>query len=106
MILRSTAHFTLFSRSQRPHTFSLRRLPFAYYHQQNQQLLQRRYATTPTKYENILVEVKGSVGFITLNRPKALNALNEALMYEVIDALRNFDADTKIGCIVLTGLFF
>lgn len=43
------------------------------------------------------------VGIITLNRPKALNALNDQLMDELGAALRAFDADEKIGCIVLTG---
>ncbi len=54
-------------------------------------------------YQNILVETRGRVGLITLNRPKALNALNDALMDELGDALAKFDADENIGCIVLTG---
>ncbi|MGB5079862.1 MAG: enoyl-CoA hydratase [Burkholderiales bacterium] len=54
-------------------------------------------------YENILVETRGRVGLITLNRPKALNALNDALMNELGDALGKFDADEGIGAIVLTG---
>ena len=54
-------------------------------------------------YENILVETRGRVGLITLNRPKALNALNDALMDELGDALVQFDADDNIGCIVITG---
>ena len=54
-------------------------------------------------YENILVETRGRVGLITLNRPKALNALNDALMDELGNALAQFDADENIGCIVLTG---
>ncbi len=54
-------------------------------------------------YENIQVETRGRVGLITLNRPKALNALNDALMDELGDALAKFDADESIGCIVLTG---
>ena len=44
-------------------------------------------------YENILVETRGRVGLVTLNRPKALNALNDALMDELGAALREFDAD-------------
>lgn len=52
---------------------------------------------------NILVEAKGRVGLITLNRPKALNALNEATMKEVVAAARDFDNDPGIGCMVLTG---
>jgi enoyl-CoA hydratase len=54
-------------------------------------------------YENILVETRGRVGLIKLNRPKALNALNDALMDELGEALTKFDADENIGCIVLTG---
>jgi enoyl-CoA hydratase len=54
-------------------------------------------------YDNILVEVVGAVGLIMLNRPKALNALNAALMSEVNRALDEFEADPAIGCIVLTG---
>lgn len=54
-------------------------------------------------YENILVETRGKVGLITLNRPKALNALNDALMDEVGAALKAFDADEGIGAIVITG---
>ncbi len=54
-------------------------------------------------YENILVETHGKVGLIRLNRPKALNALNDQLMNELGDALLGFDADEQIGCIVITG---
>jgi enoyl-CoA hydratase len=54
-------------------------------------------------YENILVETRGRVGLVTLNRPKALNALNDALMDELGDALAKLDADEGIGAIVLTG---
>ncbi|MCQ9344137.1 enoyl-CoA hydratase [Corynebacterium kozikiae] len=56
-----------------------------------------------SNFENILTETKGRVGIITLNRPKALNALNEAIMNEVVQAGRAFDADPGIGCIILTG---
>ena len=55
------------------------------------------------QYENILVEQQGKVGLIRLNRPKALNALNDQLMDELGQALSAFDADEGIGCIVLTG---
>ena len=56
------------------------------------------------EYENILVEVvAGNVGLIRLNRPKALNALNDMLMHELHEALANFDADPEIGCMVITG---
>ncbi len=54
-------------------------------------------------YENILVETRGRVGLITLNRPKALNALNDALMNELGEALFKFEADDAIGCMVVTG---
>jgi len=54
-------------------------------------------------YEAILVEIKDKVGVITLNRPKALNALNDQLMDELGHALSAFDQNDQIGCIVLTG---
>ncbi|HEX7810645.1 MAG TPA: enoyl-CoA hydratase [Burkholderiales bacterium] len=54
-------------------------------------------------YENIIVETRGKVGFITLNRPKALNALSPALMRELAAALDVFEADDSIGCMVVTG---
>ena len=54
-------------------------------------------------YENILVETRGRVGLVTLNRPKQLNALNDALMNELGDALEAFDADDAVGAIVITG---
>ncbi|MBF0326544.1 MAG: enoyl-CoA hydratase [Alphaproteobacteria bacterium] len=54
-------------------------------------------------YENILVETRGPVGLITLNRPKALNALCAALIRELGQALDAFEADNEIGAIVLTG---
>jgi enoyl-CoA hydratase len=54
-------------------------------------------------YENILTETRGRVGLITLNRPKQLNALNDALMNELGDALAAFEQDDGIGAIVLTG---
>ena len=54
-------------------------------------------------YENILVEEHARVGVIRLNRPKALNALNDNLMDELGAALTAFDVNDQIGCIVLTG---
>ena len=54
-------------------------------------------------YENILVETHGSVGLIRLNRPKALNALCDALMKELTQALDAFEKDDAIGAMVLTG---
>jgi enoyl-CoA hydratase len=57
----------------------------------------------PMTYENILVEIRGRVGIITLNRPKALNALNSALMRELTAALDGFEAERNIGAVVITG---
>ncbi len=54
-------------------------------------------------YECILTESDGGVGIITLNRPDALNAFNKQLMDEVTDAVRKFEADDAIGCLVITG---
>ena len=54
-------------------------------------------------YQNILVETRGKVGLITLNRPQALNALNSALIAELNQALDAWEADEGIGCIVITG---
>jgi enoyl-CoA hydratase len=54
-------------------------------------------------YETILVEVKGKVGVVTLNRPQALNALNSQLIAEVNTAMDGFEADPAIGCMVMTG---
>ena len=54
-------------------------------------------------YQNIIVETRGKVGLITLNRPKALNALNDALVDELGVALNGFEADENIGCVVITG---
>ena len=57
--------------------------------------------------EFLLTEVRGTgllkTGWITLNRPKQLNALNDGLMTELGQALQGFDADPDIGCIVITG---
>ena len=55
------------------------------------------------QYENIIVETQGKVGVVRLNRPKALNALNDQLMDELGHALMSFDGDDNIGCIVITG---
>jgi len=54
-------------------------------------------------YENILVETKGRVGIIRLNRPKALNALCDGLIKDLGAALDTFEADANIGAVVLTG---
>ncbi len=55
------------------------------------------------EFENILVERRGRVGLVTLNRPKALNALNKATLDELIAAMAAMDADPGIGAVVLTG---
>lgn len=54
-------------------------------------------------YETLITELRGHVGLITFNRPKALNALNSQLLDELIDVLESYDANDKVGCIVLTG---
>ena len=54
-------------------------------------------------YENILLERHGRTAVITLDRPSALNALNEALMDDVVDAARQLDRDPDVGAIVITG---
>jgi enoyl-CoA hydratase len=54
-------------------------------------------------YEMILTETRGRVGLITLNRPQALNALNNQLIKELMDALDAFDKDDNIGAMVITG---
>jgi enoyl-CoA hydratase len=54
-------------------------------------------------YENIIAETRGRVGLVTLNRPKALNALNQALIEELNHALAGFESDEAIGCTVITG---
>src|SRR5262245_66550800 len=54
-------------------------------------------------YQNIVVETRGRVGLITLNRPNALNALNAALISDLNTALDAFETDDAVGCIVLTG---
>ena len=54
-------------------------------------------------YQTILIETRGHVGLITLNRPKALNALNAALIGELGQAIDAFEADQRIGCLIVTG---
>lgn len=54
-------------------------------------------------YETILTEVRGNVGLITINRPKAYNALNSTVMREMVAALTAFDADDNIGAMVIAG---
>ena len=54
-------------------------------------------------YETLLLEQRGAVAIVTLNRPQALNALNATLMTELLQALSGFQADASIGAVVLTG---
>jgi enoyl-CoA hydratase len=56
-----------------------------------------------SEYETILVEQRGAVMLVTLNRPKALNALNTAVLAELLDAFAAYDADDGRRCLVLTG---
>ena len=54
-------------------------------------------------YENIQVETRERVGLVRLNRPKAMNALNQALLVELLQVLTAFDEDPAIGVMVITG---
>merc|ERR1711865_539469 len=65
--------------------------------------LSRALCSTPQGYEHIISETRGAVGLVTLNRPKALNALCTPLIEELNDAFQKFDDDSEIGAIVLTG---
>jgi enoyl-CoA hydratase len=56
-----------------------------------------------TSYETILVETRGKVALVTLNRPKALNALNSQVLADLLAALKAFDADPAIAASVITG---
>jgi enoyl-CoA hydratase len=55
------------------------------------------------EYGNILVERRGRVGLVTLNRPEALNALNKATLDELVAAVSGMDSDPGVGAVVLTG---
>jgi enoyl-CoA hydratase len=54
-------------------------------------------------YNSIIVDTRGKVGLITLNRPQAMNALNAELMNELVQAVFAFDSDDAIGTILITG---
>src|SRR5215470_17813933 len=58
---------------------------------------------TSMPLQHLIVETKGRVGVIGLNRPQALNALNAALMSELSASLDVFETDAAIGCVVITG---
>jgi enoyl-CoA hydratase len=60
-------------------------------------------AGSMSEYDTILVEQRGAVTLVTLNRPQALNALNSEVLKELIDAFRAYDADDGQRCLVLTG---
>lgn len=62
--------------------------------------------SSPLSYEHILTEKRGekqNVGFIKLHRPRAFNALCDALMSELSEALKEFDSDPNVGAIIITG---
>jgi enoyl-CoA hydratase/carnithine racemase len=64
------------------------------------------YPSAGSSYQHIIVEKQGAksnVGIITLNRPKALNALCDQLMREVSTALDGLEADNEVGAIIITG---
>ena len=65
--------------------------------------LARRGVCTSSSYSSILVETRGAVGLITLNRPEALNALSPTIVSEFAAAAKAFDADPAIGAVVVTG---
>jgi enoyl-CoA hydratase len=54
-------------------------------------------------YETILIETRGKVGLITLNRPKALNALNSQVLADIVSAAQALDVDPAVGAIIVTG---
>jgi enoyl-CoA hydratase len=54
-------------------------------------------------YQNLIVETRGKVGIIRLNRPQALNALNTALIAELSGAIDGFETDPLVACIIITG---
>ncbi|MEV5583770.1 enoyl-CoA hydratase, partial [Streptomyces parvus] len=60
-------------------------------------------AATPGPYSTILVERRGRTALLTLNRPKALNALSLDVMRETVEATEALDRDPDVGCIVITG---
>ena len=55
------------------------------------------------EYQNIVVKIDAGVALVTLNRPKALNALNSELLDELVAALESFDAGDEVRAVVLTG---
>ncbi|KAL8811312.1 MAG: hypothetical protein Q9223_001801 [Gallowayella weberi] len=85
-------------------TRAMRRLPIAARASSVLRSHRRYSSASSSSYDNILVTTpKPGVGLITLNRPRALNALSTALFRELNDALRQLDDDESTGAIVLTG---
>ena len=68
-----------------------------------EEIAKGEHALGGTPYETLIVTREGKVGLITLNRPQALNALNTLLIKELNRALKAFDTDRNVGCIVITG---
>eukprot|EP00761_Pharyngomonas_kirbyi_P011719 gb/GECH01011745.1/.p1 GENE.gb/GECH01011745.1/~~gb/GECH01011745.1/.p1 ORF type:complete len:289 (+),score=92.84 gb/GECH01011745.1/:1-867(+) len=69
----------------------------------SQPLIARNFSAKAQNYEYIQVEKKDNAGLVTLNRPKALNALCDGLIKEVLGALREFETDSSVGATVITG---
>src|ERR1700678_1207130 len=65
--------------------------------------MRRQHRRQDMDYQNILVTTQGAVATITLNRPKALNALNSELLRELVQALEAIEADDNLHAVVLTG---
>src|ERR1051325_10764054 len=63
----------------------------------------KRAGSAMATFESIIVESRGGVGIVTLNRPKMLNALSFGVFREIAAAIDDLEADERIGCIVLTG---
>ena len=63
----------------------------------------RSMTTLKDSYEFVLVEKRDAVGLVTLNRPRALNALCDGLFDDLIHACNALDQDDSVGCMVLTG---
>ena len=57
----------------------------------------------PTPYETILIETRQHVSLVRINRPKVRNALNRAVLLELVEAVETFDSDPEVGAIVITG---
>ena len=66
-------------------------------------LITRRQVRQALRGLELKTETHGRVGLVTLNRPKAMNALNDQLLNEVMDALETFDKDDNVGAMVITG---